>query len=93
MEATVKFAEARQLKGGRWRIYVGPDLQPARDPATNSIATFESLDAARHWWRRVNPGEPPLQEAIKCAKCGGYFGPMSDWTRQEGRYYHPTHAR
>lgn len=84
-------AEARQLKAGRWRIYVGPGLKLMRDPSTGSIATFDSLAAARQWWARLRPGEAPLPEAERCARCGGYFGPAAGWTLYAGRYYHPAH--
>src|SRR3989442_11487065 len=84
-------AEARQLKAGRWRIYVGTGLDLVRDPSTGSIATFDSLAAARRWWARVHPGEAPLPEARRCARCGGYFGPAAGSTLYAGRYYHPNH--
>jgi hypothetical protein len=84
-------AEARQLKAGRWRIYVGPGLKLTRDPSTGSIATFDSLAAARQWWAKHHPGEAPLPEAKRCARCGGYFGPAAGWTLYAGRYYHPAH--
>jgi len=84
-------AEARQLKAGRWRIYVGPGLKLMRDPSTGSIATFDSLAAARQWWARLRPGEAPLREAKRCARCGGYFGPAAGGTLYAGRYYHPAH--
>jgi len=84
--------EARQLKAGRWRIYTRPDLNLIRDPQTGSIATFDTLDAARRWWRGLYPGDPPLQEALKCARCGGYFGPAGDVTEYAGRHYHRMHA-
>lgn len=83
--------EARQLKAGRWRIYVGPGLKLMRDPSTGSIATFDSLAAARQWWARLRPGEAPLCEAKRCARCAGYFGPAAGWTLYAGRYYHPAH--
>src|SRR5260370_40891369 len=67
-------AEARQLKAGRWRIYIGRGLDLVRDPSTGSIATFDSLAAARQWWARFRPGEASLREAKRCARCGGYFG-------------------
>ena len=84
-------AEARQLKAGRWRIYLGTGLDLVRDPSTGSIATFDSLAAARRWWARVHPGEAPLPEAKRCARCGGYFGPAAGSTFYGGRYYHPNH--
>jgi len=83
-------AEARQLKAGRWRIYVGPSLNLVRDPSTGSIATFDSLAAARQWWAQLHPGES-LREAKRCARCGGYFGPAAGWTLYAGRPYHPAH--
>ena len=85
-------AEARQLRGGKWRIYAGPELEVTRDPQTGAIAIFGSLEAARRWWGRLQPGEPPLQEAIKCARCGAYFGPMSRYASYRGSYYHPQHT-
>jgi hypothetical protein len=85
-------AEARQLKAGRWRIYLEPDLTIVRDPQTGAIVTFDSLDTARGWWLRLHPGDPPLQEAVKCARCGGYFGTAMDWKLYAGRYYHPAHT-
>ena len=84
-------AEARQLKAGRWRIYLGTGLNLVRDPSTGSIATFDSLEAARRWWARIHPGEP-LREAKKCARCGGYFGPGAGSTVYSGRWFHPTHV-
>jgi len=84
-------AEARQLKAGRWRIYIGPGLKLMRDPSTGSIATFDSFTAARAWWAKLHPGEAPLPEAKRCARCGGYFGPAAGWTLYAGRYYHPAH--
>lgn len=85
-------AEARRLRGGKWRIYSGPQLDVTRDPDTGLIAFFDSLDAARRWWGRLHPGEPPLQEAIKCARCGAYFGPTSNYASYRGRHYHSQHA-
>jgi hypothetical protein len=84
-------AEARQLKAGRWRIYLGTGLNLVRDPSTGSIATFHTLAAARQWWARVYPDEAPLREAKKCARCGGYFGPAAGSTAFAGRFYHPAH--
>lgn len=84
-------AEARQLKAGRWRIYVGTSIDLVRDPSTGLIATFESLAAARKWWAEHHPEEAPLAEAKKCARCGGYFGPAAGSTVYAGRYYHPSH--
>jgi len=91
-EAIIKLAEARRLKAGRWRIYDGPELQPRRDPATGVMATFESLGAAQRWWGGTRPGDPPLAEALKCARCGGYFGQMAECMSYQGSYYHQQHA-
>jgi hypothetical protein len=87
-----KLPEARKLKAGRWRLYKTPGLYPLRDPGTGAIATFDSLEEARHWWRRLHPVEPPPTEALKCARCGAYFGPTSSQTLYAGRYYHPQHT-
>ena len=84
-------AEARQLKAGRWRIYTGTELEIIRDPATGSIVTFDSLETARGWWQYRHPNDPPLQEADRCARCGGYFGPSSVSTLYAGRPYHAMH--
>src|SRR2546425_9444462 len=84
-------AEARQLKAGRWRIYLGIGLDLVRDPTTGSIATFDSLAAARRWWAQVHPDEAPLPEAKRCARCNGYSGPGAGSTFYAGRYYHPNH--
>ena len=84
-------AEARQLKAGRWRIYLGTGLNLVRDPSSGSIATFDSLAAARQWWAMIHPGEGPLREAKKCARCGGYFGPAAGSTVYGGRWFHPGH--
>lgn len=84
-------AEARQLKAGRWRIYVGPNGTLVRDPATGSIATFESLASARYWWARHHPGKAALREAKKCARCGGYFGPAAKSMLSAGHFYHMAH--
>jgi len=84
-------AEARQLKAGRWRIYIGTGLNLVRDPSTGSIATFDSLASARRWWAQVHPDEAPLLEAKRCARCSGYFGPAAGSTFYDGRYYHPNH--
>jgi hypothetical protein len=84
-------AEARRLKGGKWRIYVEPNLDPARDPWTGTIAIFESLEAARSWWGTLHPGKS-LCEANKCAWCGAYFGRLAGYTSYGGRYYHPQHT-
>jgi hypothetical protein len=85
-------AKARRLKAGRWRIYDESGLTILRDPQTGSISTFESLDAARHWWWRLHPDDPPLREAARCARCGAYFGPASPGTLYAGRDYHPAHV-
>ena len=84
-------AEARQLKAGRWRIYLGTGLNLVRDPSTGSIATFDSFAAARKWWAQVHPQADPLVEAKRCARCGGYFGPGAGSTLYAGRWYHPNH--
>jgi len=84
-------AEARQLKAGRWRIYLGTGLNLVRDPSTGSIVTFDSLAAARRWWAQVHPGDAPLSEARRCARCSGYFGLAAGSTFYDGRYYHPNH--
>jgi hypothetical protein len=84
-------AEARRLLRGRWRIYDGPELEVARDPQTGAIAFFESLNAARRWWAKLHPDEPPLEEAIKCARCGAYFGALAGHEEYGGSYYHPQH--
>jgi hypothetical protein len=84
-------AEARQLKAGRWRIYVGPGGALVRDPSTGSIATFDSLAAAQRWWARLHPDLPKLPEAKKCARCGGYFGPGAESTFIAGQFYHLGH--
>jgi hypothetical protein len=85
-------AEARQLKAGRWRIYTGPELGTIRDPVTGSIVTFDSLEAARRWWRRLHPGDQPLEEAVKCARCGAYFGVTTPAMQYAGRHYHASHT-
>lgn len=84
-------AEARQLKAGRWRIYVGPDQKLVRDPSTGLIATFNSLAAARAWWARIHPNSAPLRESRKCARCGGYFGEGAEAVMSAGLYYHFGH--
>jgi len=84
--------EARQLKAGRWRIYEGSGLEIVRDPQTGSIVTFDTLAAARRWWSRSHPDDPPLAEAKKCARCGAYFGPTTEWAVHDGRYFHPAHS-
>lgn len=85
-------AEARQLKTGRWRLYKTPSLYPVRDPETGRIATFESLAEARRWFRLRFPQEGPAHEAIKCARCGAYFGQDSTCVLVGGFYYHLGHA-
>ena len=85
-------AEARRLKTGKWRLYMTPGLQPVRDPQTGTIPNFESLEAARRWWRTLNPGEAPPPEAIKCARCGTYLGRSSPWTLYAGSFYHEAHS-
>jgi hypothetical protein len=84
-------AEARRLKGGRWRLYVSPELRPVRDPQTGTIVTFDSIEAARRWWRHLGLAEPPPQESVKCARCRAYIG-RSASTLYAGRYYHDSHT-
>jgi len=84
-------AQVKRLKTGRWRIYRGPAESLVRDPATGTIATFESLADARRWWSGLKTSEP-LQEAHKCARCGAYFGASTPWTVHAGRPYHLAHA-
>jgi hypothetical protein len=86
-----RMAEARQLRTGKWRIYSGPELDVARHPQTRAIAFFDSLPAARHWWNRLHPDEPPLEEAIKCARCGAHFGALASPVAYGGDYYQPQH--
>ena len=88
---TFAMAEARQLKAGRWRIYDAPDQTIVRDPKGNGIVTFDSLETARGWWQYRHPDDPPLQEAIKCARCGAYFGRSAERTVYAGRSYHAMH--
>lgn len=85
-------AEARKLKAGKWRLYRSPELEPVRDPQTRKIVTFDSFQSAARWWRQANPTAPAALEANKCARCGAYFGPASDWTLCAGRYYHRAHS-
>ena len=85
-------AEGRKLKSGRWRIYTGASLDLIRDPVTAAIATFDSLAAARLWFSQFHPGDDPLREAKRCARCGAYFGPSTAGTLYAGRYYHPAHT-
>ena len=85
-------AEARQLKAGRWRIYLGGSGVPVRYPASGAIATFDSLAQARRWWRDLHPDDPPLQESPKCAQCGAYFGPSMGRVPYAGRWFHQVHA-
>ena len=85
-------AEARRLKSGRWRIYRGAEQTPVRDPAKGTIPSFNTLTDARRWWIELNPADPSLQEAHKCARCGAYFGANAPWTVVEGRPYHLAHA-
>ena len=84
-------AEARKLKSGRWRIYAGAELNLVREPRTTKIVTFDSLAEARRWWAESNPGDHPLREARRCARCGAYFGRNAPGTLYAGRYYHPAH--
>lgn len=85
-------AEARRLKSGRWQLYRTPDLDPVRDRATGAILTFDSLPAARRWWLQRYPGANPPHEAIKCARCGAYFGRASNPILYGGLYYHLSHS-
>jgi hypothetical protein len=88
-------AEARQKKAGygSWRIYESASHQRSvRDPISGAVAIFEDLELARRWWRRLHPGDPPLREALKCVRCGGYFGPLAGSTVYEGNLYHIVHA-
>ena len=85
-------AEARRLKSGKWRLYKTPQLSPVRDPQTGDVPSFESLEAARRWWRDHSPSEVPPDESIKCARCGAYFGRQSAWAFYGGRYYHQAHT-
>ena len=85
-------AEARRLKSGRWRIYRGTEQELVRSPDDGRIASFGTLTDARRWWSRMNPSEPSLQEAHKCARCGAYFGASTPWTIYAGRPYHLVHA-
>jgi hypothetical protein len=85
-------AEAKRLKTGRWRIYRGEEQHLVRDPQTGSIATFRSFNDARRWWAKVNPSDPSLQEAHKCARCGAYFGANTPWTVYAGKPYHLAHV-
>jgi len=85
-------SQARRLKTGKWRIYeTEPDLRAARDPASGSIPSFDSLEKARDWWGRLRPEEEPLEEAPKCARCGGYFGRNAAAIPYQGRVYHEAH--
>lgn len=85
-------AEAKRLKTGRWRIYRGPQQDLVRDPESGIIPTFKTLPEAKRWWAKVNPAEPSLQEAHKCARCGAYFGADTPWTLYAGRPYHLAHV-
>jgi hypothetical protein len=83
--------EARRVKSGKWRIYSGPASDVVRDPQNGAVAYFTSLEEARRWWQRLQPDDPPLKEANKCAWCGAYFGREMNYTTYAGRYYHPQH--
>ncbi len=85
-------AEAKRLKTGRWRIYRDPKRGLVRDPDTGTIATFSTLGDAKRWWSKVNPTEPSLQEAHKCARCGAYFGADTPWRIYNGKPYHVAHV-
>lgn len=86
-----EMAEARRLKSGKWRIYLGDDRALVRDPSSGSILTFVSLKDAKDWWSEVHPAAPSLQEAHKCARCGAYFSANTPWTVYGGRPYHLAH--
>jgi len=47
---------------------------------------------ARDWWTQVHPEAPPLQEAMRCARCGGYFGRLAGYAVYDGHLYHLPHA-
>ena len=85
-------AEARKLKSGKWRIYLGDEQALVRDPSSGSIVTFSSLNDAKDWWSEMNPAAPSLQEAHKCARCGAYFSANTPWTVRRGRPYHLGHV-
>lgn len=85
-------AEARRLKSGRWRIYLRAHAMPVRDPASHAIVSFESLVQARRWWQALHPGDPPLGEAPRCARCGAYFGASMEPVSYAGRLFHGAHT-
>jgi hypothetical protein len=85
-------AEARRLKAGRWRLYKSPGYLPVRGPKTGNIVSFDSFEAARYWWMAGHPEEATIKEAVKCARCGAYFGPSLSRTSYAGRLYHPSHV-
>jgi hypothetical protein len=66
-------AETGRLDSAKWRIYLEPNLDPARDPETGSIHKFDSLEEAQRWWASLHPGDSQVQEAIKCAHCDAYY--------------------
>ena len=45
-----------------------------------TMLAFYSLAEAQRWWSERHPGDPPLQEAPRCARCGAYFGPSAEAT-------------
>jgi hypothetical protein len=83
-------AVARRLKSGRWRIYLSGEV--ARDRSTRAITTFGSLEQARRWWGEQHPEDPPLDEAPRCARCQGYFGPTAPAIRLGDLLYHARHV-
>lgn len=85
-------AEARRLKAGRWRIYLGSDRSLVRHPKSRAIVTFDSLAEARRWWQTLHPEDPPLEEELKCDWCGAYFGPSMKPVMYAGRSYHGVHT-
>jgi hypothetical protein len=89
---TSNLAQARRLKTGKWRIYeTAPELHATRDPAGGAIPSFESLEKARLWWAQLHPDDLPLDEAAKCARCGGYFGRMAAARTHQDKLYHEAH--
>jgi hypothetical protein len=80
------------LKSRKWRLYESPKLRAVRDPATGKVPSFKSLMEARRWWLELHPHDAPPNEAERCARCGGYFGPTTGLTIYAGRSYHPSHS-
>jgi hypothetical protein len=88
-------AEARQIKAGRgrWRIYeTEPELRAIRNRPGGIFMTFDTLESAQRWWSRTHSDRPPLQEAAKCARCGGYFGRLAASAVHRRKLYHVAHA-